>query len=43
VWLPASGMQIDSRPLFELYDAEASEDLVTGVFTCKICIPVRLL
>jgi AraC family transcriptional regulator len=35
LWLPASGMQIDSRPLFELYDAEASEDPVTGVFVCS--------
>ena len=42
-WLPASGMQIDMRPCFELYDAEASEDAETGEFVCKLCIPVRSL
>jgi AraC family transcriptional regulator len=42
-WLPSSSMQIDTRPLFELYDADAREDPATGVFEYKLCIPVRPL
>ena len=40
-WLPASGLQIDGRPLFEHDPSRARHDPVTGVFDCEICIPVR--
>ncbi len=42
-WLPSSGYQLDSRPCFEYYPEDATHDPLTGVFGCKICIPVSLL
>ena len=42
-WLPASGMQLDSRPVFEHYPIEATYDPKTGAFECDICIPVSPL
>lgn len=42
-WLPASGMQLDSRPLFECYSAEGRFDPRTGAFDCDLCIPVAPL
>ena len=42
-WLPASGMQLDSRPFFEYYDTTAKFDPRTGVFECDLCIPVAAL
>ena len=42
-WLPASGLQLDARPLLERYPVEASYDPQTGVFGCDLCIPVRPL
>jgi AraC family transcriptional regulator len=41
-WLPASGYQPDSRPVFELYGS-APYDEKTGNFTCDICVPVKPL
>jgi AraC family transcriptional regulator len=42
-WLPASGMQLDSRPFFEYYSRESTFDPRTGEFTCELCIPVASL
>ena len=42
-WLPASGMQLDSRPFFEHYPTDAKYDVQTGEFECEICIPVAPL
>jgi AraC family transcriptional regulator len=42
-WLPASGMQLDERPFFERYEAQAQKDANTGVFACEICIAVKPL
>jgi AraC family transcriptional regulator len=42
-WLPDSGMQLDSRPIFEYYPADAKYDSDTGVFECDICIRVTAL
>ena len=39
-WLPASGMQLDSRPFFEHYPEGTKWDPETGIFDCEICIPV---
>ena len=39
-WLPASGLQLDGRPMFEYYPQGSSYDPKTGVFDCKLCIPV---
>jgi AraC family transcriptional regulator len=39
-WLPASSLQLDGRPLFEYYPEGTSYDPKTGVFDCKLCIPV---
>ncbi len=39
-WLPASGMQLDSRPFFEYYANDSSFNPKTGEFTCDLCIPV---
>jgi AraC family transcriptional regulator len=39
-WLPASGLQLDGRPVFEYYPEGTSYDPKTGVFDCKLCIPV---
>jgi AraC family transcriptional regulator len=42
-WLPSSGMQLDARPCFEYYPRGSGFDPATGVFDCKICIPVTAL
>ncbi len=42
-WLPASGMQLDERPFFERYAAQAQKDPDSGVFSCQICIAVKPL
>ena len=42
-WLPASGLQLDARPLLEHYALDAAFDPTTGVFGCDICLPVKAL
>jgi AraC family transcriptional regulator len=42
-WLPSSGMQLDSRPMFEYYPAGSGYDPATGVLDCKLCVPVMPL
>jgi AraC family transcriptional regulator len=42
-WLPASGFQLDARPMFEYYPADARFDAATGAFECVITIPVAPL
>jgi len=42
-WLPESGLQLDSRPMFEYYPEDSTFDAETGVFDCQICIPVAPL
>ncbi|MEO8275126.1 MAG: GyrI-like domain-containing protein [Thermoanaerobaculia bacterium] len=42
-WLPASGLQLDARPMFEHYPTTASYDPSTGRFECELCIPVAPL
>jgi AraC family transcriptional regulator len=42
-WLPASGMQLDSRPFFESYPIDVTYDRKTGEFECDINIPVTPL
>jgi AraC family transcriptional regulator len=42
-WLPASGLQLDARPLFEYYGKDSTFDPATGIFTCGIAIPVAPL
>lgn len=42
-WLPASGLQLDARPMFEHYPTDSTYDPATGVFSCEICIPVMPL
>jgi AraC family transcriptional regulator len=42
-WLPASGMQLDSRPFFEHYPIDSTYDPKTGAFDCEICIPISPL
>jgi AraC family transcriptional regulator len=39
-WLPASGKQLDARPLFEHYPVTAGYDAKAGTFECELCIPV---
>jgi AraC family transcriptional regulator len=39
-WLPASGLQLDGRPMFEYYPEGSSYDPASGVFDCSLCIPV---
>lgn len=39
-WLPKSGLQLDSRPMFEHYPVDGAYDATTGHFTCDICVPV---
>ena len=41
-WLPGSGWQLDYRPCFECYAADARFDPGTGAFACDICIPVAV-
>lgn len=40
-WLPASGLQIDGRPVFEHYPPNAGYDPQTGIFSCELCLPVK--
>jgi AraC family transcriptional regulator len=42
-WLPQSGMQLDGRPMFEHYPADARFDEETGAFECEVTIPVAPL
>jgi AraC family transcriptional regulator len=42
-WLPSSGLQLDSRPMFEYYPLDATYDPATGVLECKLCVPVMPL
>ena len=42
-WLPNSGFQVDGRPCFEYYPADAVYDPVTCSLRCDICIPVAPL
>jgi AraC family transcriptional regulator len=42
-WLPSSGMQLDSRPMFEYYPGDSGYDPVTGVLECRLCVPVMPL
>ena len=42
-WLPASRMQLDSRPFFECYSRESTFDPKTGVLTCDLCVAVTSL
>jgi len=42
-WLPSSGLQLDGRVMFEYYPEDSSYDPTTGVFDCKLCIPVTPL
>jgi AraC family transcriptional regulator len=42
-WLPSSGLQLDSRPMFEYYPVDSSYDSATGVIQCKLCVPVTPL
>ena len=42
-WLPSSGMQLDSRPMFEYYPPGSSYDPATGMLECKLCVPVMPL
>jgi len=39
-WLPSSGLQLDGRMMFEYYPQDSSYDPATGVFDCKLCVPV---
>jgi len=39
-WLPSSGLQLDGRMMFEYYPRDSSYDPATGVFDCKLCVPV---
>ena len=42
-WLPASGQQLDSRPMFEFYPVEGDAACAPGEILCDICIPVSAL
>jgi AraC family transcriptional regulator len=42
-WLPSSGWQLDSRPMFEYYPTDSTYDPATGVLECKLCVPVMPL
>jgi AraC family transcriptional regulator len=42
-WLPSSGLQLDSRPMFEYYPVDARYDPATGALECKLCVPVMPL
>lgn len=39
-WLPSSGLQLDGRPMFEYYPQDSKYDAASGVFDCKLCVPV---
>jgi AraC family transcriptional regulator len=42
-WLPSSGLQLDSRPMFEYYPVDSNYDPKTGVLGCQLCVPVMPL
>lgn len=42
-WLPDSGMQLDDRPCYEHYPADAAVSAETGAFRCDLCVPVAPL
>lgn len=42
-WLPKSGLQLDSRPLFEHYPVDARYDPRTQQISCEIVVPVSSL
>ena len=42
-WLPPSGLKLDGRMMFEYYPQGSSYDPATGVFDCKLCVPVAPL
>lgn len=42
-WLPSSGLQLDSRPMFEYYPEDSTFDPATGILTCQLCVPVMPL
>jgi AraC family transcriptional regulator len=42
-WLPTSGLQLDARPMLEHYPIDMKFDPKTGVFDCRLCIPVAPL
>jgi AraC family transcriptional regulator len=42
-WLPTSGLQLDSRPMFEYYPTDSAYDPATCVLECKLCVPVMPL
>jgi AraC family transcriptional regulator len=42
-WLPSSGLQLDSRPMFEYYPVDSRYDPATGVLECNLCVPVMPL
>ena len=42
-WLPSSGLQLDSRPMFEYYPIDSRYDPATGMLECKLCVPVMPL
>jgi AraC family transcriptional regulator len=42
-WLPSSGLQLDSRPMFEYYPTDSKYDPATGVLECQLCVPVMAL
>jgi AraC family transcriptional regulator len=42
-WLPTSGLQLDDRIMFEYYPRGSNYDPATGVFDCKLCVPVAPL
>jgi AraC family transcriptional regulator len=42
-WLPGSGLQLDSRPMFEYYPTDSSYDPSTGALECQLCVPVMPL
>jgi AraC family transcriptional regulator len=39
-WLPSSGLQLDSRPMFEYYPTDSKYDPSTGILECQLCVPV---
>lgn len=39
-WLPRTGFQLDARPCFERYAADASEEAATGTLRADLFIPI---
>ena len=42
-WLPASGLQLHARPMFEYLGPGMRHDEATGAFECDVTIPVAPL